>query len=247
MWIHNIDPVLLSLGPLEIRYYGLFYALGFVFAYFFMRHAIKKKQLPFTEKELDTFLMYLIIGVVLGARVFEVIFYNLQYYFSNPLKIVAIWQGGLSFHGGLVGAFVAVYVFCRKQSIHWLQLADILAIPAALALMIGRIGNFINGELYGRVTSVSWAMKFPGAEGWRHPSQLYEAFKNLLIVITLLILKQKPRKHGVIFGTFLVMYGVLRFTVEFVREPEVLFGWITMGQLLSIPVAIVGLWLIYKK
>ena len=247
MFIHNIDPVLFALGPLEIRYYGVIYALGFVIAYFLLRHFIRQKKLQMQEQDLDTYIMYLMLGVVLGARIFEILFYNLLFYLEHPLEILAIWHGGLSFHGGLVGAILATWLFCRKKQVAFLHMADYVVIPTALALALGRIGNFLNGELPGRVTDVWWAVKFPGYDGFRHPSQLYESAKNILIFLVLLVQVRKKRKDGYLFGLFLLLYGVLRFLVEFVREPETMVGFLTMGQALSIPVALLGLYLVIKK
>ena len=247
MFTHAIDPVFLHLGPLEIRWYGLIYALGFVLTYFLFKYLAKKRNIVLEEGDLDTFMMYLIVGVVVGARLFEIIFYNPAYYFAYPLKMFAIWQGGLSFHGGLVGAFFATFFFCRKRGFPFFVFADLLVIPAALALAFGRIGNFLNGELFGRVTSVPWAMKFQNAEGFRHPSQLYESFKNFIIFATLWFLKDSKHKPGFLFALFLVLYGSLRFLVEFVRQPEIIILSLTMGQWLSIPLIIVGVWLVIKK
>jgi len=177
---------------------------------------------------------------------FEIIFYNPVYYFTYPLKMIAIWQGGLSFHGGLAGAFLAAYYFCKKRKIQFLELADIIVIPTALALALGRIGNFLNGELYGRITSLPWGVKFQNAEGFRHPSQLYESLKNGIIFITLWKVKEIKRKPGFLFSIFLIMYGTLRFFVEFVREPEVMVSFLTMGQVLSIPMILIGIYLLKK-
>ena len=247
MFVHNINPVLFSLGPLEVRYYGILYALGFILTYFFLKQVAKQTRVGLKDEGVDTLLLYLILGTVIGARVFEILFYNPSYYFSSPLKMFALWEGGLSFHGGLVGTFITTYLFCRKKKITFLKIADIISIPAALALAIGRIGNFINGELYGRITSVPWGVKFPHAEGVRHPSQLYEAAKNFLIFFILWKSKDKEHKPGYLFGLFLAFYGLLRFLVEFVREPEVMVSFLTMGQILSIPVFLIGLWLVIKK
>ncbi|MEK6903698.1 MAG: prolipoprotein diacylglyceryl transferase [Nanoarchaeota archaeon] len=246
-FMHNINPVLVSLGPLEIRYYGLFYAFGFLITYLFLRHAVKQKKIPLCLEELDTFLIYLMMGTVIGARLFEVIFYNPAYYLAHPLKIIAVWEGGLSFHGGLLGIFLAVFLFSKKKNISWLALADLIVIPAALALALGRLGNFMNGELYGRVTSVPWGMQFPGVEGFRHPSQFYESAKNIFIAGILLWQSKKGKQEGYLFGLFLFLYGILRFLVEFVREPQVFVGPLTMGQALSVPVMILGIYLIKKK
>ena len=247
MFIHQIDPVLLSLGPLQIRYYGLIYALGFVLAYFFLRHFIRQKKLHMREQELDTYIIYLMLGVVLGARLFEILFYNLPFYLEHPAELLAIWHGGLSFHGGLAGAVFSTWLFCKKKKIPLLHLCDYVVIPGAFALALGRIGNFLNGELPGRVSDVWWAVKFPGYEGYRHPSQIYEVLKNLVIFAAVLVNVRKQHKEGYLLGLFLFWYGLLRFLVEFVREPETMVWFLTMGQALSIPLIILGLYFIKRK
>lgn len=246
MFIHSLDPILLSIGGLEIRYYGIFYALGALLTYFWLKKAVKNKLLNLGEDDIDSLIVWLILGVVIGARLGEVLLYKPAYYLENPIEIPMIWHGGLSFHGGLIGLLFVLWLFCKKKNIKLLQLTDNLAIPLAVALGFGRIANFINGELYGTVTSLPWGVKFPGAEGFRHPSQLYEALKNFFIAGVLAIFYVKGRKTGFITALFFIMYGVLRFIVEFVREPEVMVGMFTLGQLLSIPLVIAGVYLILK-
>ena len=177
MLFHNINPVLLELGPLQIRYYGLFYALGFVIAYFLIYYLAKRKQLPLSKDDVADLLFYEIIGIVLGARLAYVIVYNFAFYIRNPFEIFAVWHGGLSFHGGLAGGILALFMFCRKKRIHFYDLADIIVLPVALGLALGRIGNFINGELYGRITDAPWCIDYSKnqyiadiPEGCRHPS-----------------------------------------------------------------------------
>lgn len=254
MFVHTIDPTLISIGPLSIQYYGLFYALGFVLAFFILHHFSKKKKLDLTEDEISDYLLYIIIGTIVGARLVYVFIYNAGYYFSNPSDIIAVWKGGLSFHGGFVGAIVAGYVFCKKHRKSFLQLADYSVIPLALGLVFGRIANFINAELYGRETSVSWCVVFPqGGDACRHPSQLYESFKNLIIFLVLWFVSGKKVKQGTLFGLFIVLYGILRFSVEFFREADIQLGYflgLTMGQILSLLMVILGssfLYYINKK
>ena len=247
MFVHNIDPVIFSIGPLSIRYYGVIYALGFILAYIFLKNASKRKELPIKDDDADALIIYLMIGVVVGARIFEILFYNPSYYFSNPSEMIALWHGGLSFHGGLAGGFIAVLMFCRKRRIELLQIADVIALPAALALAFGRIANFINGELYGTPSNLPWAVKFPGTDEFRHPSQLYESLKNFVIFFVLLIVRKPTLKKGYIFGLFLLLNGVMRFFIELVREPEMMIGPLTMGQILSIPTVIAGIWLMKRK
>lgn len=246
MWIHNLNPVIFSLGPLEIRWYGLMYVLSFIVIYLYARAAVKKDKLKITLKELDDLMIMLVAALLIGARLGEILFYNPSYYIANPTEIIAIWHGGLSFHGGLIGVLIAGYAFARKKKINFLHLCDIFVVPLALAQVFGRIGNFINGELYGRVTSLPWAVKFPSAEGFRHPSQLYEAAYDLVIFSFLFFQRNLKRKPGYLLGWFLVLYSVFRFLTEYVREPELMIGPLTMGQCLNIPMFIAGVYLLYR-
>jgi len=262
MFVHNINPVLFQIGNLEIRYYGLFYVLGFVIAYFMFNYLAKHRHINMDSDDVADFLVYLIVGVVLGARIVYVLVYNPLYYFSNPLEAFAVWHGGLSFHGGFLGAIAASLLFLkkiRKNGVTFYQLADITVIPLALGLSLGRIGNFINGELAGRMTDAAWCFKFKGYDGCRHPSQLYESAKNLFIFAALWWLKDrkfhgKRLKDGTLFYLFIIMYSILRFFVEFVREPDsqlgYFLGWLTMGQMLNVMMLLVGsvmLWRIRNK
>ncbi len=261
MIFHNLDPIILTLGPLQLRYYGLFYALSFVIAYFFINHLVKRKGISLTKDDVSDLIFYAIIGVVIGARLFYVLFYNLAYYSENPLKILFLWQGGLSFHGGLLGAALAALYFCKKKKIHPYDVTDLIVIPAALGLALGRIGNFINGELYGRITSVPWCIDYSQSqhmaevpEGCRHPSQIYESFYSFVIFLSLYLLDRKNLPRGTLTYLFVAMYGLFRTMAEFFREPDsqlgFLFGGWTMGQLLSVPMFLVGsymVWRIMKK
>ena len=249
MFYHNINPTLLNLGPFEIRYYGIIYALGFILAYFFINYLAKQKNLDLKKEDTADLLLYLIIGTILGARLFEVIIYNPVYYLSKPLEIFAIWHGGLSFHGGLVGAVIAAFIFTKKKKIEFYDLADIVVIPLAFGLFLGRIGNFINGELVGRITNLPWCIKFKNYEGCRHPSQLYESLKNLFIFSILWTIKNKKLKKGILFWSFILMYSTLRFFIEFVRAPDPQLGLIlnlTMGQWLNIVMFAIGLFFFIK-
>lgn len=249
MWNHSLSPVFASLGPIEIRYYGLFYAFAFVLAYFMIPRLSSNRGFTMTKEETADFLVYLISGTVAGARLFYVIFYNLLYYLSSPLEIFAVWHGGLSFHGGLLGAVIGTFLFCRKRKKNFFSLADVCMFPLALGLFLGRIGNFINGELVGRVTDVSWCVNFPDYEGCRHPSQLYESFKNILIFGILWPLRKKQFKDGTLFGLFIILYSIFRFAVEFFRMPDEQIGFIfglTMGQWLNIAMLGAGLAFLYR-
>jgi len=257
MFYHNINPVLLEIGPFQIRYYGLFYALGFVIAYFLISYLAKKNQLGITKDDVADYLVYEIIGIVAGARLIYVVFYNPLFYIQNPLEIFAVWHGGLSFHGGLLGAIIVAYLFCKKKKIEFYDIADIGVIPVALALALGRIGNFMNAELYGRITNVSWCIDYSRNQfvenlpnGCRHPSQIYESIKNLAIFAVLWIIKDNKLPKGFMFWSFVTLYGLFRTIVEFFRAPDeqigFIFNYFTMGQLLSFPVFLLGACMLIK-
>ncbi len=257
MFYHNINPALIEFGPFQIRYYGLFYALGFLIAYFLIYYLAKRKGMKLTRDDVADFLFYQIIGVVLGARFGYVLFYNLSFYFKNPFEVIALWHGGLSFHGGLIGAIIATYLFCRKKKIDFYDIADIVVVPVALALALGRIGNFMNGELYGRITDVSWCIDYSKNKfienlpsGCRHPSQIYESLKNLIIFSVLWSIKDKKLPRGFMFWAFVALYGLLRTIVEFFRQPDgqigFIFGYFTMGQFLSFPIFLLGIYMMFR-
>lgn len=244
MFVHDLNPVLLDLGPLQIRYYGLAYVLGFIFIYFVLNYFSKKKVFLLSKDDITDFITYLLLGVLVFARLFYVAVYNFGYYLSEPLKIFAIWEGGLSFHGGLLGAVIATLIYCRKRKIGFYDIADYVVIPLGIGLFLGRIGNFINGELYGRITDVPWAVKFQGADGFRHPSQLYEAAKNLVIFGVHWSLKDKFLPKGFRFWLFVLMYSSMRFGIEFFRAPDPQIGFIaslTLGQWINIVMFSIGL------
>ncbi len=257
MFYHNINPALLELGPLQIRYYGLFYALGFVIAYFLIPYLAKIKGLSITKDDAADFLIYEIIGIVAGARLVYVFVYNPLFYFQNPFESIAVWHGGLSFHGGLIGAVLAAYLFCRKKKINFYELADIVVIPVALALALGRLGNFANAELYGRITNVSWCIDYSKNQfiqnlpsGCRHPAQIYASIKDLVIFAVLWRIKDKKLPKGFMFWSFVALYGLLRTIVEFFRQPDeqvgFIFSYFTMGQLLSFPLFLLGVYMLYR-
>jgi len=241
-----------------VRFYGLLYALGFVIAYFLIYHLAKKKHLPLSKDDVGDLIFYTILGTVIGARLFYVVFYNLFSYLRSPLEILAIWHGGLSFHGGLFGGILAVAYFCRKKKIPFYEISDIMAVPLALGLAIGRMGNFINGELYGRITDVSWCIDYSKnqymaeiPEGCRHPSQIYESLYSIVIFAILYLLNPKNLPRGTLTWLFVALYGLFRTLAEFFREPDSQLGFIfsglTMGQLLSIPMFLIGTWMVWKK
>lgn len=243
----QIDPVLIHIGPLAIRWYGLMYLLGFLAAYGLIRYLARLRQLPLDRDGAADLLFQGAVGVVVGGRLGYVLFYNPGWYLAHPLEAFAIWQGGMSFHGGLLGVVVAAVLFCRRRHLPPLLTGDILVTSATVGLGLGRLGNFINGELWGRPTDLPWGMVFPGAGPLpRHPSQLYQAFlEGALLLVILLWLHHRRVAPGVPFFSFFLGYGVFRFVAEFARQPDAhlgfLWGGATMGQLLSLPMIAIGL------
>lgn len=254
MYVHNLDPVIFAIGPLAVHWYGLVYALGFLFAYWYVGRAAKEKRIALTPKQADDFVFWMIILSIVTARLAYVFIYNPSFYFDNPLKIFAVWEGGLSFHGGLAGAALALWRTQKKTGVRFYQIADLLVIPFAFVLVFGRLANFINGELPGRITDAVWCVQFPGYDGCRHPSQLYEAGKNLLVFVTLLLMNswepiRSRLKEGTLFWSFVILYGLGRFLTDFYRAPDPtdpLFLGILLGQWLSLAMTIIGAWFLYK-
>ena len=243
----HIDPVLIHIGPLAIRWYGLMYLFGFLAAYGLIRHLTRLRNLPLDGDGAGDLLFYCAVGVVAGGRLGYVLFYNPGWYAAHPLEAFAIWQGGMSFHGGLLGVVAATLIFCRRRKLAVLPLGDILVTASTIGLGLGRLGNFINGELWGRPTDLPWGVIFPGAGPEpRHPSQLYQAgLEGVMLFILLYWLHRRQAGRGVPFFCFFIGYGTFRFLVEFVRQPDAhlgfLWGGATMGQLLSIPMILFGL------
>ncbi|MCD4666345.1 prolipoprotein diacylglyceryl transferase [archaeon] len=245
MFVHNINPVLFSIFGLEVRYYGIIYALGFLVALFWLQK--NRKELNLTKENVYDFIFYLAVGVIVGSRLFEV-FYNPSYFLSNFTNILKIWDGGMSFHGGLIGAILVSYFYSKKKGIRFYKLVDIMVIPAAFMLFLGRIANFINGELVGKITNVSWCVEFKDYENCRHPSQIYEAFKNLVILFVLLFTKtRKSLKEGSLFWLFVTLYGLFRFLIEFLKEPTITYFGIPLGQALSFIMLIIGGYMLWEK
>jgi phosphatidylglycerol:prolipoprotein diacylglycerol transferase len=251
-----IDPVILKLGPLQFRWYGLMYLLGLSAAYLLIRARVAAQQLPITKDQVYDMVLYAALGVFLGGRLGYTLFYNFPYYLQHPEKIVAVWEGGMSFHGGLLGTIAALSVYSWRQSLPALTVADLAAAVTPIGLGLGRIGNFINGELYGRPTTVEWCMIFPGAgPECRHPSQLYEAgLEGVMLFGLLWLIGRRPTPPGTVFGSFIAGYGVCRTVAEFFREPDLhlgfILGFLTMGQLLSAPMILIGAGMIawgYRK
>ncbi|MEW6108754.1 MAG: prolipoprotein diacylglyceryl transferase [Nitrospirota bacterium] len=249
----EISPEIVRIGPFAVRWYGMMYLAGFASSYFLVGYQIKKKGLNLSRDFVSSLYTYLILGLIIGARIGYVIFYDLLSYIRNPLEIVALWHGGMSFHGGMIGCIVSGVIFSKKHNIDFWQFSDFIIVTAPIGLGLGRIGNFINAELYGRVTDLPWAMVFPGGGPLpRHPSQLYEFFlEGVVLFILLWMLKDRGFRTGILTALFLVLYGLFRFLVEFVREPDVQLGFVigsfTMGQLLSAAMMLAGVSIFYIR
>ena len=251
----TIDPVLVQIGPLAIRWYALAYVVGLVLGWRYIRHFVSRQDAGISLRHADDLLIWCTLGVVLGGRLGYVLFYQPGYFIEHPGQIPALWQGGMSFHGGALGVLIAAILFARVKSLPLLSLGDAICCAAPVGLFFGRIANFINGELYGRASDVGWAMVFPaGGPEARHPSQLYEAFLEGFVLFALLAVltfatraRQRP---GLLAGVFFAGYAVARIIVELFREPDSFLGFlvagITMGQVLSLPVLAFGLFLIIQ-
>lgn len=249
----DFNPVALQIGPVAVHWYGLMYLFGFAMVWVLGRHQIKKGDTDLSTRNLEDLIFYCVLGVVAGGRLGYILFYKPAEYLADPLKIFYVWEGGMAFHGGLIGVVVALYVFARKHKRSLLEIGDFIAPLIPLGLGAGRLGNFINGELWGRPSDLPWAMVFPYAGDGipRHPSQLYEmALEGLLLFALLWWFSRKPRPTGQVSGLFLAGYGTFRFMVEFTREPDhflgLLIGNLSMGQLLSLPMVVVGLILLFR-
>lgn len=247
-----IDPVIFSIGPVSLRWYGTMYLIGFLAAMFMANKAADKSNGLWTREQVSDVLFYGFLGVILGGRIGYVLFYQFEYFLSDPLYLLQIWQGGMSFHGGLLGVTLAVFIFARKTNKSFLEVGDFVAPLVPIGLGMGRLGNFINAELWGRQTDVPWAMVFPtdSLKVPRHPSQLYEFFlEGVVLFIILYVITRKPRNLGLASGSFLIGYGIFRSIVEFFREPDahlgLYFSFISKGQILSIPMILIGLFIIY--
>lgn len=250
----NIDPVAVEIGPLSIRWYALAYVVGILLAQRYICWLDDRKQTPIlSEKARDDLVLYGVLGILLGGRLGYVLFYNFSYYAYHPIEIFHIWQGGMSFHGGLSGILIAFVFFCRRFKLRWLQLMDLLAVATPIGLFLGRLANFINGELYGRITSMPWGMVFPhGGPEPRHPSPLYEAgLEGLMLGLVLWFLATRTKALnyiGITGGVFLSGYALARVIVEFFREPDAQLGTLalglSMGQWLCVPMFLGGLWVL---
>ena len=242
----DIDPVFFEIGPLQFRWYGLMYLIGLTAAYFLIKRKVAGKGLPLSTDQIYDMIVWAALGVFIGGRLGYTLFYNFSYYIQHPAKIIAVWEGGMSFHGGLLGTVVSLIWFSKRQGIPIYTIADLAASVTPIGLGFGRLGNFINGELYGRPTDVPWCMAFPsGGPLCRHPSQLYEAsLEGLLLFSVLWMIGRKPTPPGTVFWSFIAGYGLCRMFVELFRAPDahigLIFGSLSMGQLLSIPMVVLG-------
>lgn len=248
------SPVAFSVGPFHVYWYGIMYVCAFLAAWRLAVYRIRVYQLPWSLADLDDFIFDAAIGVIIGGRLGYMLFYSQGQWWHDPLTIIRVWEGGMSFHGGLCGVAVALAIFAKKQKRSFLSVADFAAPLAPLGLALGRFGNFINGELWGRVTQVPWAMVFPhGGERPRHPSQLYElGLEGIVLFIVVWLYASKPRLPGQVSGVFLVGYALSRLFVEFFRQPDpqlgyLMLGWVTMGHLLSLPLLFMGLYLLGRR
>ncbi len=249
----HIDPVAFSFGPVKIHWYGLMYFVGFIGGWFLGCYRAKKESVPWNATQVTDLLTVVMLGVIIGGRLGYVIFYEPMRFLADPILIVKIWQsGGMSFHGGLLGVLTALWIYSKRQKRSYWETVDFIAPLVPIGLGAGRIGNFINGELWGRVTEVPWAMRFPGAGlALRHPSQLYQFFlEGVLLFFILWFFSSKKRPIGAVSGVFAVCYGLFRFMVEFVRQPDAHLGTVflgmTMGQLLTLPLFATGVWLLWQ-
>ena len=247
-----IDPVLVEVGPLVIRWYALAYVAGLVMGWWYVARLVRADGAGWTAKDVDDFLVWATVGVILGGRAGYVLFYNLPVYAADPAAVLRVWEGGMAFHGGLAGVTAAIVLFGLRRKKGILALADRIACAVPIGLFFGRLANFVNGELYGRPSDVAWAMVFPnGGPLPRHPSQLYEAaLEGLALFVLLRLLWSRPllrARHGLLTGVFLMGYAAARAAVELVREPDSQLGFVlgplTMGQLLCVPLFAAGLWL----
>ena len=250
-----IDPILVQFGPFAIRWYALAYIAGLVIGWRYCLAIAKRPPQVARAQDIDDFLVWATLGVVLGGRTGYVLFYQPDFYFHNPGQIIALWHGGMSFHGGAAGVIIALALFCRQRRISFLAFSDIITCAVPIGLFFGRIANFINGELWGRVTDVPWAMVFPHAGPLpRHPSELYEAFMEGVVLFTILFLLQSRttlrERPGSLSGIFLIGYAVARIIGEMFRQPDPQLGFlflgVTMGQVLSVPLLLAGAWLVWR-
>ena len=248
----NINPVIFTLGPLSVRWYGLMYVIGFILAGFLLHKLVKEGFLKIPKEKIDSLISWSLVSMFLGARFAYVFIYNWDYYSENIVEIFSVWKGGLSFHGGLAGLIIMKYLFAKKRGLHFFQISDCIAIVGTPGLGFGRLGNFINHELWGRVTEVPWGMIFRGGGSYpRHPSQLYESlFEGFTLFLILFLLRKRARYYGVVSSFFMIGYGTFRYFIEFFREADqqlgyYLWGTTTMGQILCFMMVVAGIILLF--
>ncbi|PKN73963.1 MAG: prolipoprotein diacylglyceryl transferase [Candidatus Cloacimonetes bacterium HGW-Cloacimonetes-2] len=257
----NLRPEIVSFNLLgmqmQVRWYGFFYVLSFVLGYFLYKYNLGKRNIKLSREQYESALFTIMLGVIIGGRLGYVLFYNLIYYIQNPLYIFAVWEGGMSFHGGALGVIIGGLIFCKRQKLSFYSMADPAVPLVAVGLGLGRLGNFINGELYGKITSLPWGMIFPGSDGKpRHPSQIYELLlEGVVLALITQYLLGKVKREGIVFWTFIGGYGFFRFLIEFVREPDslefynkfgMIFGFMSIGQFLSLLMVLVSAYGIWK-
>ena len=254
MFFHELDPIAFTLGPLYIRWYSLSYIFGILISWLIINKILLKHKKNLNNQIFNELINYLIIGIIFGGRLGYVIFYNLDFYITNPIEILKIWNGGMSFHGGLIGIIIASYLFSKKNKKDIFIFLDLVSIAAPIGILFGRISNFINGELVGKVTNSDWGVFFPNYDNkLRHPSQLYEAFLEgiILFILMNLIFFNKNYKIGTCSFIFLILYGCFRITSEIFREPDIqigyLFGHVSMGMLLSAIMILIGFLIYFKR
>tara|TARA_B100002003_G_C14143765_1_gene549909 strand:- start:1982 stop:2746 length:765 start_codon:yes stop_codon:yes gene_type:complete len=245
MFIHNLNPTLLEIGPLEIRYYGIVYALGFLLVYYMLYK--KREELKIKREQVDNLILALLIGLLVGARIFHFVFSDPLVFLKNPLELFMIWNGGMSFFGAFTGCFIASVWYLNKIKLDWKKFADVIVIGVTVALIFGRIANFINGELVGTISSLPWCVVFSGFDTLcRHPYQIYASLSHVLL-LGILLFFSKFKKKGLVFTSFLIGYSILRFITDFVRE-DLRFIGLTVWQYVSLVVVLIGLiWLVKEK
>ena len=257
MYIHDLNPILINFGFLEVRWYSLAYIFGILIGWWIAKKIILFKNINRTDivdaKLFDDLINYIIISIILGGRLGYIVFYNFSYYFNNPLDILKIWQGGMSFHGALIGIILATYLFAKKTKVNFFFFLDIISSVAPVGIFFGRIANFINGELYGKPSNIFWSVIFPEVDKiTRHPSQLYEALLEgiILLIILISVVYNKKTKTGVVSALFMIFYGFFRIIAEQFREPDIqvgyLFNLFTMGSVLSFSMILIGLFILKK-
>ena len=252
----SISPIIFSIGPIAVRWYSMAYLFGIAAGWFLVNRNVKKYNLGLSKADVEDLIFYLTLGIIIGGRFGYVLFYGKGAFWENPLQIFELWKGGMSFHGGIAGVIIAAWLYARRFGFQFLAITDLVALYAPIGMFLGRLANFVNDELWGRVTTVPWAVRFPsGGYVPRHPSQLYEAFfEGIVIFILLNWLWRSSRirnSHGVVSALFVMLYGIFRISMEQFRQPDAqlgfFFGHITMGQMLSLPLIIAGIWVLVVK